>query len=433
MFCSLLLSSVLLSVTSAVPLRSHIKYNQPINNSTSNISARALYFIDNNSASNSVYSVKIESNSTLTDGNAYKTGGNGGSILDPDTLEPELRDGLSSTNSVLVNENQLYVVNAGSNTISSFAIDPADPTTLLASNDPVYSGGDFPVAMAVSDQLNTLCVANDGASSGIACFDMTHSGLVQNTPLIPFNLNQTNPPTGSIGNSTTPKSKTRPYFASIQFSTDNTQLIGTILNGGGFDPGYLLSLPIDSTTGKVSANPTYYTPSDTAKNETAIALFTGIQLPESNKFFGLDGRSKIFLIDDFLSSSLNESSTTTEISIPGGLSTCWLTLSNAAGSIYVPDAELNSLFELDPASGELIATYNVTNGKPGMMDLVAAGTQVFALSPGTTTSGLNASITVFDVQAGRGKAVVSQDFEPRGLGVANLAQGMAVWPVSSSS
>lgn len=62
----------------------------------------------------------------------------------------------------------------------------------------------------------------------------------------------------------------------------------------------------------------------------------------------------------------------------------------------------------------------MTNGNPGMIDLVSAGHFVYALSPGNATTG--AAVTVFDVSGGQGTAKQIQNFSP--TGVTDSAQGM---------
>jgi hypothetical protein len=76
--------------------------------------------------------------------------------------------------------------------------------------------------------------------------------------------------------------------------------------------------------------------------------------------------------------------------------------------------------EVDTATGALIKETNLTNGNPGMIDLVSAGNFVYALSPGNAT--VKAAVTVFDVSGGQGSAKEIQNFNPEG--VSSSAQGM---------
>lgn len=60
--------------------------------------------------------------------------------------------------------------------------------------------------------------------------------------------------------------------------------------------------------------------------------------------------------------------------------------------------------EVDTSSGKLIRELNLTNGNPGMIDLVSAGNFIYALSPGNATT--KAAVTVFDVSGGQGSKLL---------------------------
>lgn len=64
------------------------------------------------------------------------------------------------------------------------------------------------------------------------------------------------------------------------------------------------------------------------------------------------------------------------------------------------DVAVNHLVEVDTSTGGLIKELNLTNGNPGMIDLVSKGNFVYALSPGNATT--KAAVTVFDVSGGQG-------------------------------
>lgn len=72
---------------------------------------------------------------------------------------------------------------------------------------------------------------------------------------------------------------------------------------------------------------------------------------------------------------------------------------------------------MDYTTGQLIKEYQLSNGNSGMIDLVAAGSFIYALSPGNATH-----VTVFDVSGGSGTATMVQNFLVNGVGSA--AQGM---------
>ncbi|KAF8333261.1 hypothetical protein F5887DRAFT_1260779 [Amanita rubescens] len=59
---------------------------------------------------------------------------------------------------------------AGSNTITAFQVDQTNPTNLVMIGSPVYSGGDFPVSVAINEVGNMVCALNSGTINGVSCF-----------------------------------------------------------------------------------------------------------------------------------------------------------------------------------------------------------------------------------------------------------------------
>lgn len=98
----------------------------------------------------------------------------------------------------------LYVVNAGSNSISVFSIG-ADGLTL---DQTIASGGVQPISIALSDEL--LYVLNDGASSNVSGFRVKRNGRLE-----------------AIANSTRPLTVTAPDAAQIGFNRSERRLIVT--------------------------------------------------------------------------------------------------------------------------------------------------------------------------------------------------------------
>ena len=48
-----------------------------------------------------------------------------------------------------------------------FKINPNDPSHIMMVGNPVSSGGDFPVSIAVSEPKNMVCVLNGGEVNGV--------------------------------------------------------------------------------------------------------------------------------------------------------------------------------------------------------------------------------------------------------------------------
>ncbi|KAL8290575.1 hypothetical protein RQP46_002833 [Phenoliferia psychrophenolica] len=111
-------------------------------------------------------------------------------------LEPHA-DPFYTQDSVRVAGSYLFAVNAGSNTVSMFNIDVANPTKLTLVST-VASGGDFPSSIGVNDAKTMACVVNSGMDNCVACFTIDpEAGLIP----IPdskrsLGITQTNPPMG---------------------------------------------------------------------------------------------------------------------------------------------------------------------------------------------------------------------------------------------
>lgn len=122
---------------------------------------RAAYFLDNNPSGASVVSLSIAVNGTLSNPIRTSTGGVGSwakwvisNPPPPDNTGFAGPDSLYSANSVVVSGNYLFVVNAGSNTLSLFTIDPSNPQHLVLVGKPASTLGDFPVSVTYSQKLN---------------------------------------------------------------------------------------------------------------------------------------------------------------------------------------------------------------------------------------------------------------------------------------
>ena len=48
-----------------------------------------------------------------------------------------------------------------------FSIDPEEPAKLRMIGQPVSTGGDFPVSVAISEQSGQVCVLNSGKDDGV--------------------------------------------------------------------------------------------------------------------------------------------------------------------------------------------------------------------------------------------------------------------------
>lgn len=123
---------------------------------------RAAYFLDNDPSGASVVSLNILSNGTLSNPVRTFSKGNGSygkwvvtNPPPPDNSGYSGPDSLFSADAIVVSGNLLFVVNAGSNTLSLFKIDPTNPQHLTLVGEPASTLGDFPVSVAYSEKINT--------------------------------------------------------------------------------------------------------------------------------------------------------------------------------------------------------------------------------------------------------------------------------------
>lgn len=122
---------------------------------------RAAYFLDNDPSGASIVSLDILSNGTLSSPVRTLTGGKGSwakwiipSPAPPDNTGFAGPDSLFSANSIVVSGNFLFAVNAGSNTLSLFKIDPSNLQHLTLVGKPVGTLGDFPISVTYSEKLH---------------------------------------------------------------------------------------------------------------------------------------------------------------------------------------------------------------------------------------------------------------------------------------
>jgi 6-phosphogluconolactonase len=124
---------------------------------------RAVYTITNDPAGNEVAVYERSADGSLTFMATYPTGGLGSGT------------GLGSQGAVVLRENgrRLFVVNAGSNQVSVFAV-RKDGLDLL---DVVDSGGEMPISLTLHGR--TLYVLNAGGSGNIAGFRVRNNGKLE--------------------------------------------------------------------------------------------------------------------------------------------------------------------------------------------------------------------------------------------------------------
>lgn len=253
-------------------------------------SAGAVYTISNDPAGNSVLVFDRAADGTLTAAGQVSTGGLGSG------------DGLGSQGAVVLSQGGrfLFVVNAGSNEISSFRVLEQG----LRLVDTVSAGGTRPISLTVKRDL--LYVLNAGLTGNITGFTVSVKGEL--TP---------------IAGSTRPLSSGSSDPAQIQFSPDGRLLVVT-----------------EKATNRIS---TYVVDADglaTGPNAQASAGTTPFG-------FAFDQRGRLFVSEAFggapdasaaSSYSISSSGVLTPITASAGTtetSACWLVVTDSGRFAYV--------------------------------------------------------------------------------------------------
>jgi 6-phosphogluconolactonase (cycloisomerase 2 family) len=199
---------------------------------------RAVFVQTDNTSGNQIVSYERGFNGTLTQADVFNTGGLGGVLSGSEV------DHLASQGSLAYDpaNNLLYAVNAGSNTISVFAVYGDQ----LALRQVLSSGGTFPVSIAVSNGLVYVLNAEEGGS--VDGFALQFGHLV---PIPGSNR------TLGLNPAATPQFTNTP--GQVAFSPNGQQLIVTTkANGSDIDVfgvsgyGYLSTTPVvNSESGAV--------------------------------------------------------------------------------------------------------------------------------------------------------------------------------------
>lgn len=305
-------------------------------NSTSTQSVGAAYFITNEASGNFVVAAGMSSDGTLTLRQAVSTGGIGSHGNDAGANGP---DALFSQGSVKASASGkiLATVNAGSNTISVFSINPSSPTDISMIGSPVGSGGEFPVSVAINSVGDTVCALNGGEVNGVSCFSVD-----QQNGLVPvagtnrsLNLNQTTPATGPAGS-----------VSHIVFSEDNKQLIASV-KGVPPTPGFLAVWDV-ADNGSLSESFTSVAPAD-----GGLLQFSMTIIPGKNAILATDAGIGFDIFD--FSSGSNASNKSSVVAIDGQSATCWSSFSPNTKNFFLTDIGTSIVTEIN-IDNDLVGT-----------------------------------------------------------------------------
>ncbi|KIY00244.1 uncharacterized protein Z520_03929 [Fonsecaea multimorphosa CBS 102226] len=373
--------------------------------------ARAIYFITND-ASNSVAAVPVASNGLLSEGSLTPTGGEGGNSISGATNQPAAPDALISQSSVTIAGNNIFAVNAGSNTLSMLSIDPQDPTKLTLIGAPASLPGQFPNTVAASANNQLVCVGTTGVTNGVSCSSFSQKGLGAMDSLRSFDLVQTTPPVGPTNT-----------VSQLFFSEDESHLFATVKGNPAINTtGFFSVFPVEGGNWRVKPS---LSTVDTRSSPAGTAVLFGSE--------NIPGTSNVFVTDASFGGAVvsvdaisGTASTVAKQVIAGQIATCWATISPVTGTAFVADVGVNRLVEMSLSDASIVSILDLSaNGDPGLVDLEAAGNFIYALSPGNGTT--PAAVTVLDVSGGPGSAKQVQHFQLAAMGVDKNAQGMAVF------
>ncbi|KAF8636865.1 hypothetical protein AX17_003208 [Amanita inopinata Kibby_2008] len=283
----------------------------------------AAYFMNNDPSGNYLFAASIERDARLVLRKAYYTGGTGIHGVGPTT------DALFSQGSIIRSyvNNIVILTNPGSNTLSLFRIDPENPTNLEMIGDPVPSGGDFPISVAMNNAEDVVCALNSGKVNNVNCF--TLDGL---TGLAPFpnttrslGLQQAIPPTGPAGTG-----------SQLAFTPDGRQLVLTI-KGLIPAPGYLAIWNVERDGSLSERFQTMY---------GGLATWTITFINGRNALLSADPLLG-YVIFDLDAFAANSSAQGTEYRMADQGAVCWSDWSPQTNNYYLSDFLHSTIYEVE--------------------------------------------------------------------------------------
>lgn len=368
---------------------------------------RAAYFLDNNPAGASIVSLTISpEDGTLSNPIRTSTGGVGlyglsaSSTGGPPTAAGA--DTFFTQDSVVVSENYLFTVNAGSHTLSMFFIDKYNPSKPCLIGRPIDTLGEFPVAVAYASHIKTACVINGGAVAGVSCYSTDHvKGLKPLGGLRPIALNQTTPPIGPPGT-----------VSDLVFNPSFTALIA-VIKGNGKDPGFIYAYPVKHD-GSISTTPIISRPAE------LLVDFSISFLGDDSRAIITDpayGASIVHISEDF------KFSVATKIPIAGEAAVCWSVYSQRFNTIYVFDVGVPNITLIDPWTGAIKGTIAQPASDAGSVDAAIDREYLYSLKSAPfinviKNDGLNHGVIPKQIQS----------FDLSSLGSRQGFVGMAIYP-----
>ncbi|KAH9932057.1 uncharacterized protein BXZ73DRAFT_47040 [Epithele typhae] len=338
------------SLVSAVPLqRRKTEIMSFASSSTRLDTSGAVYFITNEGDNNQIVAASINTDGTVNLDRATTTDGNGGhgNANGPDALFSQGSVKASSKGKVLA------TVNAGSNTLSLFSIDAADPTKIDSISNPISSGGEFPVSLAFNKNGDRLCTLNGGAVNGVACFDVdSKKGLqpIANS-VRSLNLKLTTPPSGPADT-----------VSHILFSEDEKQVIASVKGSSANKPGFLAVWDV-ANDGSLSENFKKIDPPSGGGLPFGMSI-----IPGQNAVLVADPAVGFTIID-------LQGNKSSAVKVDGQSAVCWTARSSKTGNFYLTDIGTAIVTEVNVDNnlkGTVVKQYQQTKGSATLDDDVAS-------------------------------------------------------------
>ncbi|KAI0836965.1 hypothetical protein F5Y06DRAFT_272716 [Hypoxylon sp. FL0890] len=373
---------------------------------------KAVYLITND-AENAIVALPIQADGTVAKGTVTPVGGKGSNAIDSATNQSAGPDALLSQSALTIAGNNIFAVNAGSNTLSMLSISQRDPTKLALVGKPAPVPAEFPNTVAASAKNKLACVAATGKVAGITCASFSEKGLGAMDTLRSINLGQTTPPVGPTNT------------VSHAFFSEDESALFTMVKG---DPavnntGFMSTLAIQQSQGCGGASTAKAASQDARVSPAGTAVLFGSQvIPGTSNIFATDASfgAVVLSVDE----KTGQASVIGKQAISNQKATCWAALSKATNSVFVTDVAVPHVVEMSTKDASIISTTDLSaGGDPGFIDSKAAGDFLYVLSPGNQTS--NAAVVVMDLSGGQGKAKEIQRFD-LGDQAGKNSQGMAV-------
>ncbi len=343
--------------------------------------AGVVFVQTDNTAGNQIVAYDRAADGTLTQVGVYATGGLGGQLIGSAV------DHLASQGSLAFDRDndELYAVNAGSNTISVFAVQG----DRLALRQVIGAGGDFPVSIAVRGNYVYVLNALDGGTLEGFFSIFGHLFVLPGSSRA-LGLNPTEEPQFTH----TP--------GQVAFSPDGSQLIVTTkANGSDIDVFHLRAF------GELSATPTV--------NSVPGAVPFAVSFDQQEHLIVAEAGTNA--LADF---ALNGNGTVTQLDAvgTGQEATCWVVA--ADGQLYVSNAASASLSAFGSSDGgQLLTPLGNTSTDGGTVDAAVSGDGHFLY----VQTGAAGNVDEFAVGAGGALSRIGTVTVPGAVGGEGIVAG----------